>query len=149
MGWGDGVYRGLKGSWSRIHEHTISLRFLGILKSSQNEAFVWFSIKFSSFLLTVYGNWTVEIVRGCLSWISRQSGRVDCEYQGGKLSRLLSGFRPRIWPLDGTFFTNGTSSKEPAEKNIRNGEGLLAGTQLPQNPFAGNLMTQRVMDRLR
>jgi hypothetical protein len=30
--------------------------------------------------------------------ISRQSCRGDCEYQGGKLLRLLSGFRYRIRP---------------------------------------------------
>jgi hypothetical protein len=32
--------------------------------------------------------------------ISRQSFRGDREYQGGKLLRILSGFRPRIRPLD-------------------------------------------------
>ena len=30
--------------------------------------------------------------------ISRQSCRGDCESQGGKLLRLLSGFRPKIRP---------------------------------------------------
>ncbi len=31
--------------------------------------------------------------------VSSQSCRGDCEWQGGKLLRLLSGFRPRIRPL--------------------------------------------------
>jgi hypothetical protein len=32
--------------------------------------------------------------------ILRQSCTGDCEWQGGKLFRLLSGFYPRIRPLD-------------------------------------------------
>jgi hypothetical protein len=32
--------------------------------------------------------------------ISRQSCRGDCEEQGGKLLKLLSRFRPRIWPQE-------------------------------------------------
>jgi hypothetical protein len=54
-----------------------------------------FFIRFSSFLL----------YRNCKRLrefeeieISRQSCRPDCEEQGGKLLRLLSGFRPRILP---------------------------------------------------
>ncbi len=48
-------------------------------------------------------NWTLATVKRLREFeeieISRQSCRGDCELQGGKLLRLLSGFRPRIRPL--------------------------------------------------
>ncbi len=63
---------------------------------NQREGGVWFSIRIFSFL----------IYRNCKRFrefeeiaISRQSCRGECEYQGGKLLRLLSGFRQRIRPV--------------------------------------------------
>jgi hypothetical protein len=56
---------------------------------------VWFFIMFSSFLL--YRNCKRLLDLEEIE-ISRQSYRGDCEQQGGKLLRLLSGFRPRIRP---------------------------------------------------
>ncbi len=64
---------------------------------------------FPNFSFTVYSNWTVKTVRGCMSFeeieISRQSCRGDCEARRKrKLLRLLLGFRPRIRPLGGFYY---------------------------------------------
>ncbi len=88
---------------SRIHEGTISLRFLGIIlrvlrlkvsawSSETAGKRVWFSIRFSSFLYSVQQ----LNCRNCKRLrefeeikSSRQSCRGDCKQQGGKLLRLL------------------------------------------------------------
>jgi hypothetical protein len=86
---------------SRIHECTISLRFLGI-ESSQT----WGSPLQP----------TVTELRNCKRLrefeeidISRQCCRGDWEWQEGKLLRLLSGFRPRIRPQAVDNRNSGTS----------------------------------------
>ncbi len=61
--------------------------------------YIWFSIRFSSFLFAVYSNFTVETVRGCMNLNKYKSQRCRGEQQGGKLLRLLSsvqefGLRP-------------------------------------------------------
>jgi hypothetical protein len=44
--------------------------------------------------------------------ISRQSGKCDCEKQGEKLLRLLSGFRPRIQSLESEGEGRGRGGRE-------------------------------------
>ncbi len=67
-----------RNSWSRIHEHTILLKFLSIiLREFSDLRFLygflkpfeggWFSVRFSSFLFYSVQYWTVETVRGWAS----------------------------------------------------------------------------------
>ncbi len=101
---------------SRIHQRTISLRFLGIiLKILRLEVSVWkgvrFSIRFSSFLLYSVPWSTIEIVRGCVSLKKYKSQGKAVEVTVNSL-RLLSGFRPIIrpqgkwWGRTGDFFSH-------------------------------------------
>jgi hypothetical protein len=69
---------------SRIHERTISLRFLGIiLRDLRLGKEVWFSIRFPPFSFTMYSKFTVEICKRLREFeeieISRQNCRGDCE----------------------------------------------------------------------
>ncbi len=50
--------------------------------------------------------------------ISRQSCIGDCEQQGGKLSRLLSGFRPRIRLLNTYFISMSIGDVACADKTF-------------------------------
>jgi hypothetical protein len=77
----------------------------------------------------VYNNFTEEICKRLREFgeiherlhefeeieISAQSCRGDCEKQGRKLGRLLSGFRPRIRPqvCTPTFQTNMNFHRDP------------------------------------
>ena len=80
---------------SRIHELTVSLRFLGTILR-------FLRLGFPPFSSTVDNNWAVETVRGCVSWRNRN---LKAKMQmwpwivRGKTLKLLSQLRPRIRPL--------------------------------------------------
>jgi hypothetical protein len=65
---------------------------------------------------------------------SRQSCRSDCEYQGGKLSRLLSGLRPRILPLR---LENGRKIWNEKYRVKRN-RGLAQGAEKKWTPIVND-----------
>ncbi len=70
----------------RIHERTISLRFLGIfLRVLRLEVSVYIT---NQFFCSGGGGRGGKLIR-----------RGDCEWQGGKLLILVSQLRPRIGPL--------------------------------------------------
>jgi hypothetical protein len=79
-------------SRSRVHERTISFMFLGIIFrvilwiSETTGRGVWFSIRFSSFLL--YRN-CKRLLEFEEVEISRQRCRGDCEQQGGYYSDFV------------------------------------------------------------
>jgi hypothetical protein len=80
---------------------------MNFLKHREGVWFYGFYISFTSSLLYSVQYPTLETGRGCVRFedieISSQSCRGYSKQQGGKLLRLLSGFRPRIQPL--IFFT--------------------------------------------
>ncbi len=70
----------------------------------------------------MYNNGTLETVRGCGAFeeieILRQICIGDCEWQGGKLLRLLSRFRPRILTLDSSL-PEALQSNKPILKKMK------------------------------
>jgi hypothetical protein len=75
---------------SRIHERTISLRFMGILGVLRLKVSVYNAYITHQFETTFARGWGGGRGVKC---------RGDCEQQGGKLVKLLSQLRPRIRPL--------------------------------------------------
>ncbi len=74
--------------WSRIHERTISLRYLGRILRVLTEVSLY-NVYITNHVFPKGGGGGVKSV-----------SRGDCEYQGGKLFRLLSQWCPWIRPLD-------------------------------------------------
>ena len=106
--------------WIHIFIHNVHVRFCNLKLNSWTYSFIevshgflkpkgrgcGFLSGFPPFSLTVYSNWTVETVRGCVSLKKHKSQgkalEVTVWIARRKLLRLLSEFRPRIlivlWP---------------------------------------------------
>ena len=76
----------------RIHERTITLRFLGIILRVLR-------LEVSVYNVYITNQFQTTFAQGGGGGIKSVS-RGDCEEQGGKLLRLLSQLRSRIRPLE-------------------------------------------------